>query len=231
MQAVILAAGRGSRMGTLTESKPKSLLEVAGRSLIEYGLDALPDSIGEVIVVVGYLGGLIRERFGSEYNGRRLLYVEMEQLHGTAAALWQAKNVLRDRFLVLPGDDMYSSEDANRIAQAPTWALGVAKIPELTEGGKIIMGRDGSIKSIGEGKHDGHPGFIYCSLALLDTRIFSCPMVPKSPGSEEFGLPQTALTAARELNLPLRAIELSSWMQITYPEDLKKAEKILAGNK
>lgn len=231
MQAVILAAGRGTRMGKLTEAMPKSLLQVAGRSLIEYGLDALPESIDEVIIVVGYLGSLIHDRFGPEYAGKRLLYVEMEQLHGTAAALWQAKDVLKDRFMVLPGDDIYSREDADAMAHASFWALGVAKIPALKEGGKIVMERNGSIKSINEGSHDGHPGFINCSLALLDTRIFACPMVPKSPGSEEFGLPQTALAAAHALNVPLRAIELSSWMQITYPEDLKKAEEHLAGNR
>src|SRR3990167_6634769 len=115
MQAVILAAGRGTRMRELTESTPKALLEVAGRPLLEYAFDALPEAVDEVILVVEYLGGSIHDRFGPDYFGKRLLYVEMEELHGTAAALWMAKDILsagggsasggQDRFLILPGDD------------------------------------------------------------------------------------------------------------------------------
>src|SRR3989344_4734556 len=228
MQAVILAAGRGTRMGELTQTTPKSLLKVADRSLIEYGLDALPDAVDEIIIVVGYLGGLIHDRFGPDYFGKRILYVEMEQLHGTAAALWQAKDLLKDKFLVLPGDDIYGREDAARIVEASTWALGVAKVDELEEGGKILMEKDMRIKDIVEGKHDSSPGYIYCSLACLDTRIFSHPMVPKSHGASEFGLPQTVLAASRSLHVPLEAVEISSWIQITSPEAWKNPEKLLA---
>ena len=69
MQAVILAAGRGVRMGALTESTPKPMLQIKGRTLLEYKLAALPEEVDEVIIVVGYLGGMIQSHFGGEYNG------------------------------------------------------------------------------------------------------------------------------------------------------------------
>ena len=92
MQAVILAAGRGTRMKELTENSPKALLEVAGRPLLQYALDTLPNDVDEVVIIVGYLGGMIHDRFGPEYYGKRLLYVEQEELNGTAGALSLAKH-------------------------------------------------------------------------------------------------------------------------------------------
>ncbi len=56
MQAVVLAAGRGSRMGSLTEHQPKPLVSLGGSSIISHCIDSLPSEISECIVVVGYSG-------------------------------------------------------------------------------------------------------------------------------------------------------------------------------
>src|ERR1700689_506521 len=108
MQTVILAAGRGTRMGALTESTPKPLLEVAGKTLLEHKLDMLPYDVDEVIIIVGYLGGEIQKRFGGTYKDKHIFYVEQEKLDGTAGALWQARSVLEGQFLVMMGDDLYA---------------------------------------------------------------------------------------------------------------------------
>ena len=54
MKAIILAAGRGTRMGNLTEEIPKPMLLYKGKNLIEYKIDILPEEINEVLIVVGY---------------------------------------------------------------------------------------------------------------------------------------------------------------------------------
>ena len=101
MQAVILAAGRGTRMGGLTDTVPKPLLLVAGKSLLAHKLDALPSEVHEVIFVIGYQGQMIREEFGSEYGGRRVQYVEQEELNGTMGAVSLAKPLITGRFIVI----------------------------------------------------------------------------------------------------------------------------------
>ncbi len=224
-------------MRELTSAMPKSLLHVAGRPLLEYTLDALPDEVDEVIIVVGYLGGAIHDHFGPDYFGKRILYVEMEELHGTAAALWCAKDILssgggsasggKDKFLVMNGDDIYARDDVARVAAAKDWAMLVAESDAIAEGGKIVVDKHERITKIEEGKHDGGPGLIGTNVFALDTRIFSCEMVQKAPGSPEFGLPQTVLSAADSLKIPLEAITATSWIQISRPEDLQKAEELL----
>jgi len=231
MQAVILAAGRGTRMGELTDATPKALLQLGEKTLLEYELDALPDDVDEVIVIVGYLGSLIHDRFGGSWNGKSVLYVEQERLDGTAGALWRAKDILHDRFFVMMSDDLYAKADLERCAQETDWTLLVQEREEVRSKGKVEIDASGKILSVTEGDHGAVPGLLGTNLFVLDTRIFQCPLIPKAPGSEEFGLPQTAIAAAKALDIPFHAVKTTSWIEITTPEDLQKAEEMLANIK
>ena len=226
MQAVILAAGRGTRMGGLTENSPKSLLRVADRPLLQYTLDALPQHVDEAVIVVGYLGGMIHDTFGPEYAGKRILYVEQAELNGTAGALWQAQDILPEKYLVLNGDDLYDPKDIARLALARDWALLVFESPEMTRGGKVMIDAENRITGIVEGEHEGGPALENAGAYMLDTRIFNVKPVPKAEGSPEFGLPQTVLAASDALKIPLEAL-LTAWrLQITSPEDNADAARV-----
>jgi len=227
MQAVILAAGRGTRMKELTERLPKALLPLGKKTLLEYEFDALPDEIDEVIVVVGYLGGLIHERFGGEWNGKRMLYVEQDKLDGTAGALWRTKDILHDRFVVMMSDDLYAKSDVEKCIQEKDWVLLVQHRDEIRSKGKVEVDKHGLILKVTEGNHGATPGLLGTNLLVLDTRIFKNHMVRKAPGSDEFGLPQTVIEAAKKLDIPFRAVKTDKWFEITSPEDLKKAEELL----
>jgi bifunctional UDP-N-acetylglucosamine pyrophosphorylase/glucosamine-1-phosphate N-acetyltransferase len=227
MQAVILAAGRGTRMGALTDNTPKPLLVIAGKTLLEHKFDALPEEVDEIVLVVGYLGGKIQEHFGGSYQGKRILYVEQEVLDGTMGALSRVKGILSDRFLVMMGDDLYAGDDIARCLAIPDWVMLVDDTSNMNAGGRVIVDDKGAILNIEEGNHKGDPGLASTGLFVLDTRIFQYPMIPKASGSDEFGLPQTVLAASQTSGIPFSAITSTFWIQISDSYDLVRAEAAL----
>ena len=227
MQAVILAAGRGTRMGELTDTVPKPMLMVGGKNLIEHKINILPESVDEVILIVGYKADVIRNYFGSEYKGKKMTYIEQENIvGGTADALWQAKDILHGKFLIMMGDDLYSADD---IASCllNEWSLLVDRVHGTRKTGKVVLGADGSIQDIIEGEHSGQEWWSSTNMFVLDPKLFSQKPVTKSSDSTELGLPQTVLVASRAQGIPLSAVPATFWFQITAPEDLEKAEVAL----
>jgi NDP-sugar pyrophosphorylase family protein len=227
MQAVILAAGKGTRMGALTETRPKPMLEVGGKTLLEHKFETLPYDVDEVIIIVGYLGSVIHDHFGGVWRDKRILYVEQENPSGgTADALWQAKDVLRDHFLVMNGDNLYAREDVTRCA-VYDWSVLVQERDDVQTGRVIV--KDGLVTDIRENsEHDSAKGFANTGLYSLDMRVFDYPQLPKAMGSPELGLPQTMLQAIG--TIPIHAVPATFWLEIKTPEDLAEAEELMRTN-
>lgn len=119
MQAVILAAGKGLRLRPFTEHHPKPLIPIANKALIEYTIASLPDEISEIIIVIGYLASQIKDHLGDNWNGKPITYVVQETLQGTGDALLQAKNLVKQNFLVVNGDDLYDKKDLTKLLAHP----------------------------------------------------------------------------------------------------------------
>ena len=221
MQAVILCAGKGTRMGGLTTETPKPLLISHGKTLLHHKLDTLPVSVDEVIIVVGYLRDMIQSTIGNEYAHRKITYIEQPLLNGTAGALWSVRDILHDQFIVAMGDDIYDKKDFERATRLKDWVLFVDEIAHMQGGGRIVTNESGSITNIIESNdHGAIRGLISTNLFLLDTRIFEYPMIPKATGSDEYGLPQTVLSASKQGAHIFTSEHVTSWKQITNPEDL-----------
>jgi len=221
MKAVILAAGKGTRMGELTKNLPKPLLKIKSKTLLEYKMDVLPAECNEVIIIVGYLGEHIKDYFGHEYNGKKITCVYSEPL-GTGYALWQAKDYLRGRFIVMCGDDLYAREDVQKCVSYPLSALAF-KTLAAQSGGKIITNEDGYVKDIQEGNHPTG-SVIATGMYVLDDTVFDMPLVEAGNGKEEFGLPQTILQVKDVKIMPVFA---TKWHQVSVPGDLKLDENEL----
>jgi len=220
MQAVILAAGRGKRMGDLTNTTPKPLLEVGGKSLLQHKIEALPSLINEVILVVGYQKEQITETIGDVCCGKKITYVVMDELTGTAPALWLCKDILQGHTLVLMGDDVYGKEDMERAVRYP-WMIGIQPSNEAFAGGKIVS-KANALRSVLE--IGGEAGdFVNTGMYVIGPEIFSYEMVQLPNG--EYGLPQTLAVAAQHIEVVTMSVD--TWIRITAPEDLQKAAQEL----
>lgn len=107
MRAMILAAGRGDRMGTLTANTPKPLLRVAGKYLIEHAIDRLRQAnIDEIVINVSYHAVQLKAALGDgQKYGISLVYSEEKERLETGGGILQALPLLGpDPFLVISGD-------------------------------------------------------------------------------------------------------------------------------
>lgn len=112
MQAVILAAGQGKRMGPLTQNRPKVMLPVANKPLLSHVLLSVRDAgIKEFVLVVGYNAGAVKDYFGDgSWMNVSIEYARQKNQLGTADAAASAKELVEDRFLLLNGDVIVSPQ-------------------------------------------------------------------------------------------------------------------------
>lgn len=224
MQVVILAAGRGTRMGDLTKDTPKPMILLAGKPLIEYTLNALPQQISHVIMVIGSNGEAIQNHLGRTWKNKAVDYVVDDKLDGTAGALWTAKELLSEKFLVLNADDLYDKDDLAEMLQHDT-AMGIhLGPPPNTKTFSIQIDEQDRIVGLRRPEAHGEQINIATGAYLLDQRIFQYDPVPIASG-KEYGLPQTVMKMA--VDLDLRAVRMPQWVQVNTPEDLQRAEKLL----
>jgi dTDP-glucose pyrophosphorylase len=113
MKALILAAGRGSRLNKLTENKNKSMLKLFEKPLIEYNLEhAFDANAEEIVIVVGYKKEEIVNYVGTEYRGIRVVYVIQKEQKGLVNAIESAKEKIgKSDFFLMLGDELMVEPD------------------------------------------------------------------------------------------------------------------------
>lgn len=222
MQAVILAAGRGTRMGELTDYLPKPLLKINGWPILEYTLANLPEEISEVIFIIGYHGQKIKDHFGEKHRGKKIRYVWQRRLDGTGGALLQVRKLLRGKFLVLNGDDLYHRADLKKIIKHKLAVLA-KEVANPSEFGVIEVDKDGHLVQIVERPQNPESKLVNAGVYVLDKRIFDYPLVAIS--ETEFGLPQTMAQMASQHKIKVE--RATFWHSNTRSGDLEKAEEII----
>src|SRR5687767_2262867 len=123
MQAVILAAGMGRRLGVLTKDRTKCMIELNGRTLIERSLDILSRlDLDRIVIVIGYEGQDVRDTVGDSYGTVPVQYIENAEYRTTnnIYSLFLARHVLAEAdTLLLESDLVYEPKIVDDLLAHP----------------------------------------------------------------------------------------------------------------
>ncbi len=224
MQCVILAAGKGTRLRPLTEHTPKPLVKVAGKALLDHVAEALPSAVEEIILVIGYLGEQIRAHCGDTYFGRTVTYVEQVEQKGTGHALWLCKDLIKGRFLYMFADDIHGKADITRACSYTRSMLTLTtETPERF--GIVLRNPDGTLGEFVEKPVHAPSNLASTGVFVLDQKIFDYK--PEIETNGEYY--HTNIIKEYAKQYPIAVVEQTLWIPIGYPEDIEKAERLLAG--
>jgi dTDP-glucose pyrophosphorylase len=177
MQCVLLAAGRGVRLGTLTKKRPKPLVKVHGKPLIDWIAQALPSNVHELIIVVGYRSSQLVRHCGANFFGRKVLYVHQPSPQGTGDALMRCRRYLEPgSFLVMSADDIHGGLGLTRLVEHELGVLA-AYHEEPQKFGVISMSDSRTLLHIIEKPEHSDSHLVSTGALVLDERIFSYPAV------------------------------------------------------
>ena len=222
-QAVILAAGKGTRLQPLTLTKPKVLLKVAGKTLLQHNLEQLEGLADEVIVVVGYLGQQIRDALGQRFGKLRLRYVEQRVQDGSGGALLACRGLLHGRFLVFNGDDLYSKEDIRRCLRHPQAVLA-KEVPDPQNWGNLSV-RGGCVSRFEEKPKQPKSGLANVGLYVFDEGIFAHRLRKSSRGELEI-TDYLAFLLQQKKEVRCELVR-DYWLPVGYPWHLLEANAFL----
>jgi len=212
-------------MRPLTLEKPKPMLEILGKPLLRHIVDAIPQEIDEIVLVVGYLKEHIINYFGDRFGRFKVRYVEQKEKLGNGHALFLCKEMLEgERFLVLFADDLQSPKTLEDMLRHPL-SMMVKEVDDPRRFGVVEVDEKGNAVNIIEKPENPPTNLAATGVYVLDSRIFSYPLVRHANGEHFLTDVVTQMTS----DYPVKTVATEFWIPIGYPEDLKKAEEILSG--
>lgn len=203
----------------LTLERPKPLVTVLGKTLIEHTLDSLPDEVDEVLIVVGYKAPMIMAHLGDSYNGKTIRYVHQWMAAGTAHALSLARPFLNGKFILLNSDDILGAAALREAIKHPLALLG-APHEDPRKFGVITLTDDGTLAEIVEKPEVPQSNLVSTGAMVLDERLFAYPAVRHESGEYYMTAPLALLAQDH----PIQVIEQPIWIPVGCPEDIPMAE-------
>lgn len=227
MKAVILAAGEGSRMRPLTYTRPKVMLPIANKPILEHLVtEAREAGIRDFIFIVGYCDEQVRAYFGDGGRwGINIAFCEQRKQLGTADAIRMVEGMVDGRFIVMNGDVMVSREDIRRLALKRSPTLSVIEVTDPRGLGMVELSQ-GKVVRIHEKTEKPPTRLANAGLYLFTPDIFpAITRTVKSPrGEYEI---TDSLHLLMEAGHSLAAQEIRHWRDLSYPWDLLSANEAM----
>ncbi len=233
MKAVILAAGAGVRLNPITATRPKHLIKVGGKSILQHCLEALKDAgITQAAVVTHYMGEAIRKYFGDGSKlGMQLEYIAQPSIMGTGNATGVAESYAKDDFLLVYGDLLFSSYAVKRAFdlfddKKPSAVMAVVPVDKPESYGIVLLEKDGRIKRVVEKPVVGQApsDLANAGIYAFSPEIFDEIRSVKTSSRGELELTDAISLLIKHKKTVLAAeISKDDWLDIGRPWDLLEA--------
>jgi dTDP-glucose pyrophosphorylase len=225
-QAVILAAGRGTRMRELTAGLPKPMIEVRGKPVLEHILEGLRNAgITNCLVIVGYRADAVRDFFGdgSQYNVA-IRYKTQTVQDGTG-------RVVEDRtFILAYGDILVDPANYKRVVDLPDdveASLTVTRGEDVSKGGAVFLDDQMDLVDLREKPKAGEPTSPWYNAGIYVFRRsifdFTAKLKPSPRGEYEL---TDAIRDLAQSGKKVKALELTGeWADVRDPETLARLNR------
>lgn len=229
MKAVILAAGEGTRLKPITVNRPKPLIKINGKTILEHSISILKKSgITDIIIITNYREKDIQDYFknGKKY-GVKIQYKTQDKMNGTAYAVKTTEAIIEDNFILIYGDLLFSSKAIEKILKLfktknADAIMAVVPVDNPENYGIIELEKENRIKKIIEKpKSNFSSNLANAGLYVLTKDIFEkIKRIDKSKRGEYELTDALALMINEEKKVLAELIEKENWMDIGNPWDL-----------
>lgn len=228
MIGVILTAGEGTRMRPLTLSRPKTMIPVAGKPILQYNIEALKEAgIDEIIMIVGYHQEVIKNYFqDGEKLGVKMRYVTQNERLGTAHAIGTLAGSIKGTFVILNGDiivdsqlikDLITKYDANNARSI----LTLIEVDDPSQFGVVELEGDKIVNLVEKPTLEEAPSnLINAGIYLFDENIF--PAIEKTEKSPrgEYEITDSIKIQMKKEETVLGLKSTDKWVDIGRPWEL-----------
>jgi histidinol-phosphate/aromatic aminotransferase/cobyric acid decarboxylase-like protein/choline kinase len=239
-RAVILAAGKGTRLQPLTANVPKCLVEIGGVPLLERALRALASQgVAEAIIVIGYGGDVIRDRIGSHFANVAIRYVDAPDFDTTnnIRSLWDARDYLDQDILLLEADVAFDSAVVTALLTHPGSSAAVAPYVRPLSGTVVHQNERNQVTSFTIGAEQGRAfdattALKTVNIYLLRQALIRDELLPRLCCAVEAGhidryyetILQQAVAEGALTDLTAVDVSASRWYEVDDHRDLDAAE-------
>ena len=231
MDAVIPAAGRGSRLGELTADRPKGLVDVAGRPLLAHVFEtAIEAGADALVVIVGYEAAQIVDRFGDAFAGVPITYVHQRERLGLGHAVVQAEPHIDGTFLLVNGDNVFAGSVAPAV-EAVEGADAVLAVEEVssavaTTTGVIETDEAGRVTGIVEKPDDPPSTLVTTGCYVLPEDVFHACALLRPSAEGEYQLSEAVGLLVRA-GYEVTTIWVGERVNVNTPDDVERAAELV----
>ncbi len=227
MKAIILAAGEGSRMRPLTYTRPKVMLPIANKPILEHLLiEAREAGIREFVFIVGYHDEQVRDYFGNGNKwGVTIDYCTQKKQLGTADALKMTEGLVDGNFLVMNGDIIVSQKDIRSLTRNSDNTLSVVEVEDSHDWGVVELS-EGKVVHIYEKVEKPPSHMANAGLYLFTSDIFDAISQTLKSLRGEYEITDS-IQLMIDKGHRISYQEIDYWLDLSYPWDLLPANESL----